>query len=102
VVKKVCGKLGDNEIESMQNMMSMAVYSMLSDIFNIDVEYISQDSDLQNDLGMTETIKQNINSAVINTFDNLHLDFSQIKTVQDVVNQIIQSKMTGILSEQSG
>lgn len=33
----MCGKLGNNEIESMQNMMSMAVYSILADIFDVDI-----------------------------------------------------------------
>ena len=31
----MCGKFGTNEIESMQNMMSMAVYFVIADTFDI-------------------------------------------------------------------
>ena len=95
---KMCGKLGDNEIESMQSMMSIAVYSIVADAFNVDIESISPDSDLQNDLGMTEAIKKNIEQGVSNTFDNLQLDFSRIKTIRDLVAQVVQLQMADLLN----
>ena len=34
----MCGKFGTNEVESMQNMMSMAVYFVIADTFDVDIE----------------------------------------------------------------
>lgn len=74
--------------------MTMAVYSVLSDVFNIDVESIDPDSELQSDLGMTELIKKDIDIAIANAFDNFHLDFGRIKFIRDIVSQVVHAKMS--------
>jgi acyl carrier protein len=94
----VCGKLGDNEIESLQNMMSLAVYSVLADVFNRGIENIAQNYDLRNDLGMTPAIQRKLNIAISDIFDNIHLDFNQINTVQDVIDQVVKSKMNTLIN----
>lgn len=72
----------------------MAVYSVLADIFNMDIENIVPNSDLRNDLGMTAAVQTKLKHAINDMFDNTHLDFNRIKTVQDIAEQIIKSKMT--------
>jgi hypothetical protein len=47
----MCGKLGSNEVESLQNMMSMAVYFVLADTFDMDFDDIQPNSNLKTDLG---------------------------------------------------
>lgn len=84
----MCGKLGSNEVESMQNMMSMAVYFVLADTFDLDIDDISPNSNLQNDLGMTTSIQQQLDASIMDMFNQTQIDFSRIKTVQDVVDQI--------------
>lgn len=84
----MCGKLGSNEVESMQNMMSMAVYFVLADTFDLDIDDISPNSDLQSDLGMTNSIQQKLDASIMDMFNQTQIDFSRIKTVQDVVDQI--------------
>lgn len=84
----MCGKLGTNEVESMQNMMSMAVYFVLADTFDLDIDDISPNSDLQSDLGMTNSIQQKLDASIMDMFNQTQIDFSRIKTVQDVVDQI--------------
>ena len=89
----MCGKLGNNEVESMQNLMSMAVYSVLADVFDVDIDAISANSDLINDLGMTAAIKDRLDTTIMDMFNNMHIDFSQVNTVQDIVDQVIRTEM---------
>lgn len=84
----MCGKLGSNEIESLENMMSMAVYYVIADNFDMDVDELYPDSDLINDLGMTTSIKQQLEDSIEDMFDNLHVDLGGARTVQDVVSRI--------------
>ncbi|MCQ8128167.1 acyl carrier protein [Methylomonas rivi] len=84
----MCGKLGVNEVESMQNMMSMAVYFVIADTFDLDVDEVYPDSDLKIDLGMTSPIQKQLDASIMDMFNDLHIDFSEVKTVQDVVDQV--------------
>jgi len=85
----MCGKFGGNEVESLQNMMSMAVHLVIADTFDLDVDDVSLDSDLQNDLGMDADLRDKLDSSIMEMFNELHLDFSRIKTVADVVEQVV-------------
>lgn len=89
----MCGKLGTNEVESMQNMMSMAVYFVIADAFDVDIEEVSADSDLKDDLGMTGLIQEQLDGVIMDMFNNLHVDFGQVKTVQDIVNQVTKIQL---------
>ena len=84
----MCGKLGSNEVESMQNMMSMAVYFVLADTFDVDIEDLLPESNLQLDLGMTPSLQELLDANIMDMFNNLHIDFSNAKTVQDILNQV--------------
>lgn len=98
----MCGKLGNDEIESMQNMMSMAVYSVLADVFNVDIGDVSPNCDLENDLGMTASSQGKLDTAIRDMFDNLHIDFGKVKTVQDIVDQVVEIKMTNTTIGRAG
>ena len=84
----MCGKFGSNEIESLENMMSMAVYFVIADTFDMDVDELYPDSDLINDLGMTSPLQEQLEDSIEEMFDNLHVDFGGVKTVQDIVSQV--------------
>lgn len=85
----MCGKIGDNEIESMQNMMAMSVYFIIADTFDVDAMDIEADNDLQKDLHMTNKIKHELNESFMDMFNGYQLDFSKIHKVQDIVDQIV-------------
>jgi len=84
----MCGKMGENEIESMENMMSMAVYLVIADTLDIDVDAIFPDSNLKHDLGMTSAVQHELDQSIMEMFNNFQVDFSKADTVGDVVRQI--------------
>ena len=58
----MCGKLGTSEVDTIKNMMTMTVYFVLADIFDLDV---------------------------MDMFNGCELDFSTMHKVQDVIEQIV-------------
>lgn len=89
----MCGKLGNTEVESLQNMMSMAVYFVLADTFDVDIDELSPSSDLRTDLGMTSSIQSQLDESIMDMFNQAQVDFSRIKTVQDVVDQVAKVQL---------
>jgi len=85
----MCGKMGNNEIDSMQNMMAMSVYFVIADAFDIDAMDIEPNDDLEKDFHMTSVIKQDLSESVEDMFNGCQLDFTEIHNVQDVVDQIV-------------
>lgn len=85
----MCGKMGNNEIDSMENMMAMSVYFVIADAFDIDVMDIEPDKDLDKDFHMSAKNKHDLSELVIDMFNGRQLDFTSIHNVQDIVDQIV-------------
>jgi len=85
----MCGKMGNNEIDSMQNMMAMSVYFVIADAFDIDAMDIEPNNDLEKDFHMTSENKHDLSESVEDMFNGCQLDFTEIHNVQDVVDQIV-------------
>ena len=89
----MCGKMGNNEIDSMKNMMSMSVYFVIADSLDIDAMDIDPNSEIDNDLHMTSGMKKHLNESVVDMFDGKQLDFSTIHQVHDIVDQIVANEL---------
>jgi len=85
----MCGKMGNNEVESMQNMMAMSVYFVIADAFDIDAMDIEPNLNLETDLHMTTETKQDLSESVMDMFNGRRLDFTAINNVQDIIDQIV-------------
>ncbi len=85
----MCGKMGNNEVESMQNMMAMSVYFVIADAFDIDAMDIEPNLNLDKDLHMTTENKQELSESVMDMFNGRQLDFTAINNVQDIIDQIV-------------
>ncbi len=85
----MCGIMGNNEVDSMKNMMAMSVYFIIADAFDLDAMDIEPSNDLEKDFHMTSETKQNLSELVVDMFAGRQLDFSSIHNVQDVVDQIV-------------
>lgn len=89
----MCGKLGNSEVETLENMMSMAVYFVIADTFDLDVDEIQANSNLTKDLGMTKAKQIQLNDAIKDMFNDTSVDFSQVSTIGDVVKQIAKVQL---------
>jgi len=89
----MCGKIGKDAIESMQNMMSMSVYYVIADCLDVDAMDLEPNEDLDNDLHMTDAMKSLLSESIIDMFNGRQLDYSTIHNIQDVVNQVITTEL---------
>jgi hypothetical protein len=85
----MCGKMGVSEVDTIKNMMTMTVYFVLADIFDLDIMDIESSFDLEKDLHITSDLKALLSEAVMDMFNGLELNFTTIHNVQDIVEQIV-------------
>ena len=78
-----------NEIESVNNLLTLSVYFTIADCLDLDAMTLQADDDLRKDLSMTDNQQQALFESVKDQFEGEQLDFSVIKTVQDVVDRLV-------------
>ncbi len=88
----MCFKIGDSELETVKGLMTMTVYSVISDVLNVDLENIQNHSHLVNDLGMTDKKQKNLIQSIMEMFDDLVVDLSADSLVQNIVDQVLQDE----------
>ncbi len=86
----MCGKMGQDEVDSMQNMMAMSAYFVIADALDIDAMELEGEQDLEKDFRLTESERQLLSESISDMFNGLELDFSQIHQVKDIVDQVIK------------
>ena len=74
-------------------LVTMSVYFLIAELIDLDVMDIDSTSLLEADLGMTEGLRKVFSSSIREMFDGYELDYLFIKTVQDVINQVVTCKL---------
>jgi len=93
----MCGKMGNSEIDTIKNMMSMSVYYVIADCFNMDAMELEPNIMLDNDFHMSAEEKRLLSESITDMFNGYHLQFATIHTVQDVVDQVINTAMSDLI-----
>ncbi|MFK8066651.1 MAG: hypothetical protein AB8D52_00225 [Gammaproteobacteria bacterium] len=88
----MCFKIDANELETVKGLMTMTVYSVISDILNVELEDIKPHSFLVKDLHMTDKTEKALRQSFMEMFDDLVVDLTSNSSVQTVVDQIIQDE----------
>jgi hypothetical protein len=70
-------------------MMAMLVYCAIAKTFNLDIDELSEDSNLKHDLGMTGPNQEKLQASIIEMCNGVQINFGRIKTVQDVVSNVV-------------
>ncbi len=92
----MCGKMGHDEVDSMQNMMAMSAYFVIADALDIDAMDLEGEQDLEKDFHLSDAERQLLSESISEMFNGLELDFSQINQVKDIVDQVL-TQNTGVL-----
>jgi hypothetical protein len=75
------------------SLVTITVHFLLADVLDQDIMNIEASSLLESDLGMTEGLRCVFSRSIKDMFDGFELDYSFIKSVQDVVNQVITCRL---------
>lgn len=93
----MCGKMGDNEIDSMKNMMRMSIYFVIADVFEIDAMDLEETTELDKDLQSTAEMKSRLCESVKNMFNGFDLTLGNNTSVKEVVEQIMMNNENSLL-----
>ncbi len=85
----MCFKIGDNEFETVRGLMTMTVYSIISDTLGVSLESIEPESHLVNDLGMDLQKQEALKQSIKEMFDELTVEITPDSRVQDLVDMIL-------------
>ncbi len=88
----MCFKTDDNELETVKGLMTMTVYSVISDVLNVELEDIKPHSSLVKDLNMTDKTERALRRSFMEMFDDLVVDLSHSSSVQTIVDQVMQDE----------
>ena len=77
----------------------MSLNSIFADVFDIDLDDIQLDMNLQSDLKMTDAQQQELAEVIAEYFDDLVVDFSKVSTVDDVFNIVVEAEFEHIPEE---
>jgi len=89
--------MGNTEVDTIKNMMSMSVYYVIADCFDVDAMELEPHKALDNDFHMTTEEKSLLSESITDMFNGHQLEFATIHTVQDIVDQVINTTMSDLI-----
>ena len=72
-----------------EQRMTSTIYFVIAESLQIDIQQISPEKHLRNDLAMTPEKQQELTEFIMHLFNDYQLDFTRINTVQDLVEQVL-------------
>jgi hypothetical protein len=85
--------MGIEDYDTELYLVTMSVHFLIAELMDLDVMDIESNNLLEIDLGMTGRLRKIFNGSIKEMFDGFELDYIFIKTVQDVINQVITCKL---------
>lgn len=89
----MCLKVGKDEIDTIRNLMRMSMMVLLSELFDIDIEEISEDARLVEDLKLDKTKAARLNELIAEYFDGLQIDLNDTPTVDSLLDKIVETQL---------
>ncbi|MCW9013009.1 MAG: phosphopantetheine-binding protein [Gammaproteobacteria bacterium] len=96
----MCFKIQDgNELGTVKLLMTMSFNSVVEDVFGIDQDDIELDMHLVRDLHMNSKKQLEFSNAIADMFDGVSVDFSSVKTLDDVFDIVVEQEFSHIPEE---
>jgi len=86
----VCIKVGNNELGSVKALMAMSLNALIAEVFELDLDELDNYLSLTRDLGMDESKQEELNTMIAEYFDDLHVDFSQVDTLEQLFQSVVE------------
>ncbi len=86
----MCIKAGNNELGSVKALMAMSLNALIAEIFELDLDELDKYLSLTRDLGMDKNKQEELSTMIAEYFDDLHIDFSQVDTLEQLFQTIVE------------
>jgi uncharacterized radical SAM superfamily Fe-S cluster-containing enzyme len=70
----------------------MSLNSIISDVFNIDIDEIDPEMHLQDELNMDSDSQQELNESIAEYFDGLQIDLGSIGTLSELYEKVVENE----------
>ena len=81
-------KLDDNELDTMKELLTMALNAVIAEFLNVDVDRVRPGSRLVADLGMSPAAKKRLQKEIAFIFDCAELDMPNAMKVEELVDKV--------------
>ena len=86
----MCIKVANNELGSVKALMNMSLNALIAEVFELEPDELDNYLSLTRDLGMDESKQEELNSLIAEYFDDLHVDFSQVDTLEQLFRAVVE------------
>ncbi|PKM43882.1 MAG: hypothetical protein CVV05_13620 [Gammaproteobacteria bacterium HGW-Gammaproteobacteria-1] len=92
----MCIKAGTNELESVKNLMGMALKAVVADALQADLDEVVDEARLVEDLRMGSAESQVLRELIADTFDGIEVDLHQTPTFSALLDRVVLSEFRDI------
>jgi hypothetical protein len=84
----MASKLDDNELDTMKELLTMALYAVIAEFLNVDIDRVRPGSRLVAHLGMSPAAKKRLQKEIAFIFDCTEPDMPDAMKVEELVNKV--------------
>lgn len=85
----MCIKAGANELDSVKNLMAMALKAVVADALHTELEDVVEEARLVEDLHMGRSESVALEALIADTFDGIHVDLKQTPTFAALLDTVV-------------
>lgn len=92
----MCIRAGNDELESVKNLMSMALKVVVADALNAELDDVVEEARLIEDLHMGKEQCRQLHDLIADTFDGADIDICHVPTVADLLDRVVMIEFQGL------
>lgn len=96
----MCIKAGRDELESVKNLMGMALKAVVAEALHADLDDVSDDARLVEDLHMGRAEARVLQELIADTFDGIRVDLDETPTYAALLDRVVLSEFRDLGAEE--
>lgn len=95
----MCIKAGKDELDSVKNLMGMALKAVVAEALHAELEDVVEEARLVEDLHMGSGEAQVLQDLIADTFDGIHVDLAETPTYAALLERVVLSEFQNLGDE---
>jgi len=95
----MCIKAGKDELESVKNLMGMALKAVVAEALHAELEDVVEEARLVEDLRMGNKEAQTLQDLIADTFDGTHVNLAETPTYATLLERVVLSEFQNLGDE---
>lgn len=92
----MCIRAGSDELESVKNLMSMALKVVVADALHAELDEVVDEARLVEDLHMGKQECRTLHDLIADTFDGADIDICHVPTVAALLERVVHIEFQGL------